>query len=58
VRKDCDVAAGRPPCIEFANSTPAKSQRPINSVRRPILTRFAAEAAGIGAHFREQTGGT
>jgi len=50
--------ASRSPCIEFVYSTPAPYQRPIHSRRGPILTRFDAGAAGIGAHFREQTGGT
>jgi hypothetical protein len=48
----CDVVAGRPPCIEFVYSTPAKNQRQVNSVRVPIPTGFDAEAAGLVAHFR------
>jgi uncharacterized membrane protein len=50
----CNVVEGRPPCIEFVYSTPAKNGRQINSVRVPIPTGCEAEAEGIVGHFREK----
>ena len=50
----CNVVEGRPPCIEFVYTTPAKNRRQINSVRVPIPTGCEAEAEGIVGHFREK----